>query len=471
MTRGTLARVLLMCVVLALAAGLAREHVRPQILIRQADLSRSAQEYSQAIDLYQQLVVLRPLWPMPHVCLGQIYLTQGKLEEAEEDFAIAWELDAGESLALAGLAEIAYHRGDAQRAIDLWRHAIALDPKGSEPRYRLGQTYLELSEFDLARQELRQVLGDAQYHQEANYYLGLLAAGDEDADAVEYLRLAVEGEDREISKRAREMLVLLDDLAASEDDAHVAAHLGRAYLRLDAPSLALTHLKRVVALQPDNHTARAYMGYALLALDDLDAARDVLRELTQLAPKHPLGHYFLGLLHRSEGYLPTALWEFKKSLETDPSNAAVYAEIADTYQRMGQHVSAGEWYRAATEVEPDEAGFLILLAQYYVDVLPRAEEGLAAARQAAVAAPDNAVAQDLLGWAFYLAGKQAQAVGPLEQAIALDPDFARAYYHLGVVYAQLGQEADAKQAYQRAIDIDTSGEYRQRAMAGLGSTE
>jgi tetratricopeptide (TPR) repeat protein len=471
MTRGTLARVLLMCLVLAVAAGLPREHVRSTILLRQANLSRTAKEYSQAIELYHQLVELRPRWPMPHVCLGQIYLAQGRLDEAEEEFAIARELDKGESQALLGLGQIAYRRGDAEGAIDLWRHALALDPKDSDARYRLGQTYLELSEFDLAKQELKCVLRNAQHHQGANYYLGLLAAGEDDAASVEYLRLAAEGEDQEMSKRAREMLALLNDLAASEGGAYAAAHLGRACLRLDAPSLALTHLKRVMALQPDNHTARAYMGYALLALDDLDAARDVLREVTQLAPKHPLGHYFLGLLHRSEGYLPTALWEFKTSLETDPSNAAVYAEIADTYQRMGQHVSAGEWYRAATEVEPNQAGFLILLAQYYVDVLPKPEEGLAAARQAADAAPDNAVAQDLLGWALYLAGLQAQAVGPLEQAVALDPDFARAHYHLGVVYAQLGQEAAAKQAYQRAIDIDTSGDYRERAMAGLKSTE
>jgi tetratricopeptide (TPR) repeat protein len=471
MTKGTLVRVLLVCIVLALAAALPRRHVQSQLLIRQADLYRSAREYSKAIDLYQQLVVLRPPSSLPHLRLGQIYLAQGRLDEAEEEFAIGWELDKGDLQGLVGLSEIAYRRGDTEEAIKLWRHAIALDPKDSDARYRLGQTYLELSQFDQARHELKRVLRSAPHHQGANYYLGLLAASDDNSAAIEYLRLAAEGEDRELSKRAREMLVLLDDIAPSEDDAYVAAHLGHAYLKLDAPGLALLQLEKVIALQPHNDTARAYTGYALFVLDDLDAARDVLREVTQLTPKHPLGHYFLGLLHRSEGYLPTALWEFKTSLQIDPSNAAVYAEIAETYQRMGQHVVAGDWYRAATEVAPDEAGFLILLARYYVDVLPKVEEGQAAAREAVAAAPENAVVQDLLGWALYLAGESPQALGPLEKAIALDPDFARAYYHLGVVYAQLGQEADAKWAYQRAIDLDTDGEYRARAMAELASTK
>ncbi len=471
MTRGSLARALLLCIVLAVAAGLPRQHVRSRVLIRQADLSQTAKEYSQAIYLYQQLVVDHPRWSVPHLHLGQIYLAQGRLDEAEDEFAFARELDQGESQALAGLGEIAYRRGDTKGAIHLWRDAISLDPKGSEAAYRLGKAYLELSQFDLARQEFNRVLRDSQRHQAANYYLGLLAASDDHSASVEYLRVAAEGDDREISNRASEMLALLEDIAASEDDAYVAAHLGRAYLKLDAPSLAVAQLDRVITLQPDNYTARAYIGYALFALDDLNAARDVLRQVTQQAPKHPLGHYFLGLLHRSEGYLPTALWEFKTSLKIDPSNAAVYAEIADTYQRMAQHVLAGDWYRIATEVAPDEPGFLILLAQFYVNVLPKAEEGVTAARRAVAAAPDNAVAQDLLGWALYLAGESPQALAPLERAVVLDPDFARAYYHLGVIYARLGRRADAVWAYQRAIDLDAEGEYRGRAMAELSSTD
>ncbi len=471
MTSGTLARAVLLCIVLAVGAAVPRQHVRSRTLLRQADLSRTAKEYSQAIDLYQQLAVYHPRWSVPHLRLGQIYLAQGRLDEAREEFALAQELDEGESEALTGLGEIAYRRGDTTGAIELWRTAASLDHEGSDLAYRLGKAYFELSQFDLARQELNRVLRHAQGHQGANYYLGLLAAGDDKSASAEHLRLAADGNDREMSKRASEMLALLDDIAASQDEAYVAGRLGRAYLKLDAPSLALIQLDRVITLQPDNDTARAYIGYALLALDDLDAAREVLRQVTQQAPKHPLGHYFLGLLHRSEGYLPTALWEFKTSLKIDPSNAAVYAEIADTYQQMGQHVVAGDWYRMAAGVAPEEPGFLILLAQFYVDVLPKAEEGVTAARQAVAAEPDNAVAQDLMGWALYLAGESSRALPPLERAIVLDPDFARAYYHLGVIYTRLDRKAEALWAYQRAIDLDAEGEYRGRAMAELSSGE
>ena len=471
MTKGTVGRALLLSIVLVLAAGLPRGHVQSAILVRHGDQLRAAKEHSRAIDVYRKLAVLRPQWALPYLRLGQTYLAQGKWEEAEGEFSTAWELARGQVEALVGLGEIAHHRGDLKAAVAWWRLATASDPRNTEARYQLGQVYLKLSRFDLAEQEFQRIVLCDRHHQGAHYYLGLLLADHDVPLAVEHLRLAGAGEDPEQAERANGMLLLLTDIAESEESANIAALLGQAYIEFEAPSLALTQLERATSLEPNNHTARAYLGYALFALDDHERAQEVLREVTHLAPKHPLGHYFLALLHRSAGYLPTALWEFKTSLRLDPSNAAVYADIADTYQRMEQYVIAGEWYRSAARTAPREAGFSLLLAQFYVDVLPRPEEGLAAARQAVAVTPDNPVAQDLLGWALYLAGEPAQAQVPLERAIALDPDFARGYYHLGVVSARLGHEETARWAYERAIDLDSDGQYRDRAIAELGSRD
>jgi Flp pilus assembly protein TadD len=229
------------------------------------------------------------------------------------------------------------------------------------------------------------------------------------------------------------------------------------------PSLALAELDRITELDPENYTALAYSGYALLALGRPDDAREKLRRVTQLDPQDPLGHYFLGILHRSEGYLSTALWDFKRSLRLDPLNAAVYAEIANTYQRLGQHVAAEEWYRGAVSIAPEEPAFRLLLTEFYLDVVPRPQEALIAATELAALTPDDPIALDLLGWARFLAGQTSAAKTTLENALALDPTLARAHYHLGVVCEELGDLAGAERAYQRAIDLDTQGTYRERA--------
>jgi len=182
-----------------------------------------------------------------------------------------------------------------------------------------------------------------------------------------------------------------------------------------------------------------------------------------------LGYYFLALLHRSEGYVPTALWEFKRALSLDPYNAAAYAEIAATYQGLGQYIAAEEWYRGAVDVAPQEGEFRLLMARFYVDTVPKADEGLAAAKEAAALIPEDAVVQDLLGWAHYLAGDLLDARIALERALVLDPALARAYYHLGVVCMRLGDQKTSSWAYRRAVDLDAEGTYRARALQALSS--
>jgi Flp pilus assembly protein TadD len=80
--------------------------------------------------------------------------------------------------------------------------------------------------------------------------------------------------------------------------------------------------------------------------------------------------------------------------------------------------------------------------------------------------PQNGVAYDLLGWAQYLL-QRPEARASLERAVALEPESARAHYHLGLAYAQEGLNDMARWAYERAIDLDTKGLYRERAQKAL----
>jgi tetratricopeptide (TPR) repeat protein len=458
---------------LALAAfsALAKVAAEPTLMLRFADQYRADKQYSAAVVIYDELTNLRPEWSAHRVRLGQIYLAQGRWAEAESQFASARELNRSETDALCGLAEVAYHRGETQTAIDLWRRALALDPSDSEARCRLSQVYVETSRFLEAKAELQRILGQDINHQGAHYLLGVTVAIEDPALALEHLKTVAAAEETPLAPAAADIVEILTDGGEPVAEAQVSDHLARWYLRNEMPGLALRQLEQLTKLQPDNYTARAYLGYALFSLGRQDLARTTLRQVTQLSPENPLGHYFLGVLHRSEGYHSTALWDFKRSLRLDPSNAAVYAEIADTYGRLDQYVTAEEWYRAATSVAPEEPGFPLLLAQFYLDVVPSPREALSAATEAARLAPDDPVALDLLGWAYLMAGDASAARTVLERSLTLDPSLAPTYYHLGVVCQDLGDDGRAQWAFQRAIDLDADGAYRQKALRQAGAIE
>jgi len=463
-TTRVLSWAVLIGLVLAASSALARAAVEPTLMLRLADQYRAATEYSAAIGIYEDLIELRPEWAAPRVRLGQIYLAEGRWAEAENAFALALETNSSETHALAGLAEVAHHRGELQAAIHLCRRALALDPSDSELRYRLSQAYVEMSRFSEAEDELHRILSQETNYQGAHYLLGATLAIENPALALEHLRIAASDEELALAVRAAEMVQILTSGGEPTAQDQIADQLARWYLRHEMPSLALSQLERLMELHPNNYTARAYLGYALFSMGRHDSARDTLREVTQLCPQNPLGYYFLGVLHRSEGYYSTALWDFKRSLRLDPSNAAVYAEIADTYSRLGQYVAAEEWYRAAPAVDPEEPGFSLLLAQFYLEVIPSPREALTAATEAVRLAPDDPVALDLLGWAYLMAGDANTARIVLERTLTLDPNLASVYYHLAVVYQELGDDGRAQWAFQRTIDLDVDGIYREKAL-------
>jgi tetratricopeptide (TPR) repeat protein len=467
MKTGVLFRALLMAAVLAVSCAAVRIDVAPKLLLLQGDQYRAQKQYTLAMEQYAELGALRPRCSVPHARLGEIYVAQGRWDEAKQQFEQARELDERDTGGLSGLAQIAAHEGDLWAAVQLWRTALATNPRDVEARYGLAQAYIGLSEFAAAKEELAHVVNRQVGHQGARYLLGLLCAPEERALALEHLSIAASGGDPSLAAAAGEMLAVMGGVGGDQDVVREAALLGHAYLRLEQPTLALEQLKRLATLQPENYNARAYAGWTLLSLNELDSARRTLRQITHEDPKNQLAYYFLGLLHRSEGYLPTALWEFQRALRLDASNAAVYAEIAVTYQLMGRLAEAEEWYRAAISVAPDELGFHLLLAQFYADVVLKPERALVAASDTVALAPGDPAARELLGWAEYLLGNLAEARVSLEHALQLDPTFARAYYHLGIVYEELGDQDKARWAFHRAVDLDQEGMYRAKAAERL----
>lgn len=466
-----LVRIFLVSAALALVSASAKVAVRTPLMLREGQRLQADKQYARALEVYTSLAELKPTLAAPHIHLGEIYAAQNRWPEAQGEFDLARHLDPASAQPLCGLAQAAYSRREPATAVQLWTQALALEPCNMQARCGLGQVYVAWSQLDLAERHLRRAVLCDPRHQEARYMLGMVAANNADSLAIDHLSVAAQGDDPRLGRRAAELAQLLTRVAGVEDDTYVADCLARAFLSYGLPSLATEQLKRVLEEDPANGTASAYLGYALLASGEPKQALRVLREATHRDPKNPLAHYFLGRVHRSEGYLPTALWDFRRSLDLDPSNAAAYAEVAGTYERMSQFSAAEEWYQAAVAVAPDEAGFQLLLAQFYVDVVPDQAAGLAAAEKAAFLAPDDPVAQDLLGWAQHLNGALDEARDALERAISLDPAFARAYYHLGVVCSQLGDRETALRAYQRAADLDTEGLYRTKAsrdLAGMG---
>jgi len=454
-------RTVLLAVFVAFVVATLQGPLRLAWLLHQGACFEAHKEYAKAIAAYEQALELRSQ-VTSHLRIGEIYLAQGRYELAEEEFQEAYRLDPREE-ALLGLGSVAAATGDEEEAIERWMEVLTLDETNVEAHYRLGRAYLGRSQWSSSQEELEKA---ARYGEgEARFYLGLLLAREDQGSAVAYFEEVVRGEGSAFARQASDLISALEGLKGAKE-ADLAAGLGHIYLRYGLPTLAREELARAVSLDPEQHLARSYLGYVLWSLGEYEEVSKVLRQALRLQPESALNHLFRGILDRSQGRLVAALVEFEKGLELDPENAAICAEMASTYLEKREYLAAREWYRAAVERAPGEVEFHLLRAGFHLEHLLWLEDGLAAAQMAVALDPQNGVAHDLLGWAQYLL-RRPEARASLEKAVALEPESARAHYHLGLAYAQEGLKDMARWAYERAIDLDNEGLYRERAQKAL----
>jgi tetratricopeptide (TPR) repeat protein len=164
--------------------------------------------------------------------------------------------------------------------------------------------------------------------------------------------------------------------------------------------------------------------------------------------------------------------------EKDPNLHLILARLGDAYDAAGRSDDAANAYKQAIEIKPSAA--------YYNNlggILGRSgktEDAMAAYKKSAELDPTNAAqAYRNGGITLYNVGKMKEAVEPLKKATELDPKSAQAWYLLGaslvgaMEYKKVGDKMEVVvqpgtvEAYQKAVELDPSGQYGQQAKQGL----
>jgi len=82
------------------------------------------------------------------------------------------------------------------------------------------------------------------------------------------------------------------------------------------------------------------------------------------------------------------------------------------------------------------------------------EEGIEELRRVLRVRPSDPKAALYLALHLVREGKQSEAVGLLQRAVAADnPDYAEAYYHLALLYKERAEPAKAYKLLQRYLDV------------------
>ena len=221
--------------------------------------------------------------------------------------------------------------------------------------------------------------------------------------------------------------------------------------------LAVATYRLVPASDPSFHAAELGRAEALRRLDRLEAAAEVLAQLTRSHGDLPIVHVTLGDLMRQLERFGEAVAAYDTALSLYPAEDQnhwfIYYARAIAHERQDQWDEAEADFRKALALNPDQPQVLNYLGYSLVEKQIKLDEALDMIERAVAARPDSGYIVDSLGWVLYRLGRFDEAVVHMERAAELLPVDPIVNDHLGDVLWAVGRTREARFQWTRALSF------------------
>jgi len=314
-------------------------------------------------------------WPY---CLGHVYRSQGKPDEAVEQFAAAVSLEPEFVPALIHLANVEIDENRLDRAEPLLERAHEIDPMSAPVLIGLGKVASGRRDYAAAVEYFEEALRLAPDATEIHYPLGLAYRGLGEQEKAE----------RHMLQRGTKRAPIDDPLMATLETLatgwRIHQNRGTTLFQKGSYDLALEEFRRAVELAPDEPIARNNLGSALTALGDFEGAEREYRAALDIDPADSMAHFNLGTLRARASRDTEAIEHYRSALESNPDYLKARFNLANALCRAGEFEDAAAQYGRV--VERDERNgsarlgeaLALIRIRRYAEALERLESGVQA---------------------------------------------------------------------------------------------
>lgn len=337
-------------------------------------------------------------------------------------------------------------------ALNEVKKVLELQPDSSEAFCLLGDIYQYKEMFNEAADAYQRVLtlnGSNQTRGIANWCLGII-----------YNK---QGKFLEAETHGKEAVSLLPDAAWTHH------RLGDIYTQRGKLKEAIGVYQKALQLNPE--LAEAYQGLGRTALmqNEPDAAIQCYQGAIQRDPYAESAHYNLAKAYRRSHQIEKAkaqmelfkeiktyqdtVQNHRKRLKKNPTNVALYAELAKIHLDVNNLDAAIREYQIMTSIAPTLALGHYNLGTLYIqkgDV----QRSIEAFQKAIELDEKDTEPYIRLGWIYARQNKFDLAKSYLQGALQHNPTLGEAYRGLGEIYAQQDALNDAISAYTKLTEID-----------------
>jgi tetratricopeptide (TPR) repeat protein len=238
---------------------------------------------------------------------------------------------------------------------------------------------------------------------------------------------------------------------------HLALAQGR-------PDLAEMCIGAVMLLKPKSARLYDTLGYAQYAQGKSTAALASFRQALALDESYSVTQNNLGVALFDQGESSQAVTYLQAAVGADPGNARIYYNLANALVASGDTQAAGDAYRLAFELAPDQ---LDALADWAALALQdgQIDQARQTWQQILAQDPNHALAHRGLGVIAYMEQDYSEAIADLQVAEKFDPYDPITRFYMGLALKSSGDLEKARVEFERAAFLGSDPELVSQAEA------
>lgn len=362
--------------------------------------------------------------------LSHLAYLVGSFVDAENNILKALALKPEWTEANILYANILARLGKHETVVLKLEEVLVKNSHNQNVRLFLARKYIDLQQFEKAREHFQLIVEQKPDHEDAIYALGLLGMQLKNVDEAEsyFLRLL------ELKQRENDARYYLGQIAEHNKNNESAR---RWYSKVEEGNYFLESNIRIANL--------------MAVAGDVLGAREHLQNIPADTMEMELQLYLAeGEILRDAKQYEEAIQLYSDGLEQLVDNVQLLYARALTAEKLDNiHQTILDLTRIV-ELEPGHAQAMNALGYTLVDQTERLEEGFEYIKKAFAMNPDDAAIMDSMGWANYRLGNLEEALKYLRMAFEKLKD-AEVAAHLGEVLWVMGEQDQAKQIWTDAL--------------------
>ena len=397
------------------------------------------------LQVMRRLVAEHPDDPQAHYALVLVAVAAEAYAEAETEIRRLLETYPDRPKIQVLLGNVLYARGDKEAAKQTLEAALEEEPDNHTLRAAYARLLMESNELAAAYEQFREINRLAPGNADTLYTLGVLALETERLqEARGYLRkvMALDG-----GKRLDEATYFMGRTYEAQDRYEEAISW---YEKISAGAYQVQGQIRIAAL-------RAQLG-------DVAKAREMLRQMRASLPHRAEELYLIeGEILQRLGLHEDVIALFTEALKRYPGNPEFLYSRALSAASLKRLDMLERDLRKILSRNPEHADALNALGYTLADQTDRYQEALGYIQQALALKPEAPAILDSMGWVQYRLGNYREALRYLRQAMELLPDSEIAA-HLGEVLWASGEHDQARRVWREALDKNPDSKPLRRTM-------